>query len=1551
MKLTKGFNDHKINGTWRDAKNIVCRDSENPWTEPGFTNTSIGAKIIGNIPTDRGVILFTYNHPYLIVKEIKFDSTETTILNTRYLSIDSNQKIEGTFKYNYKNELIIIWWNGAETTSTKPCIFNVDNPYVSINSFTKELETSDHINKLYLLPEATTPNISLVKVVDGGNLKTGTYFVAVSFSLRDGSETDILNISNPIIVTSNSKVTVTREYDGCDSNKDSYKSFDIVFDGLDTRFDYVNVYIIYRKDGVLSYYYYNRYNIGIDGININDLSNKEEVSSDILIPTNYIEKFHTGVQLRDKLYIATAYESEDLGYQKYANNITIKAVRMDSTNEGKGISLNSIIDSYKNSTTIFFNKGFKTDEVYAFYIYLNLKNGKKSKLYHIPGRASRFIYGTLYSETELIRNLSSSIIGDSDKLLDINNDLRFFEVNDNLIPKNPDGTYDMAYWENKDEQYPYTDDFLVWKSNSPSGKVGDLRNKNVRHHKFPSALRILLDGEKLLKYESNPVLNTVTQTIKFSPRESWRRTDGAAWNVGEGMYYSKHYFNNVDFGTIKYMGYFDAYYYQANRTQDIVISGNYKVENENTVNEYFTYRIAKLKINEFQPDQYETLIYSAEEIQVDAYDEFSDTISTTSIHLEAGEKIVLAGYLTNEFIDFTTGDIEFEVTANLEDTSVFAYPMGIQVSGVYFPDEIKDQIVSWGIAYAVRNINNCTRLGQSLLIPSNMDYGSPDGNVSSNIRFHAFDNLLLTPSIKPSYIKNICKIKFKEDSTPIGSTTNVKYYDSLADSDINTNYGLLTGICGFREIFNTKYLKNNLSMPVDNTSKETCISMEIEDAITGLNSLEYILSDLCFLNRNLYFKWYEQEIARTGKEIDKNTTTATIFGGDTYISEYGMRIQDGTDIAYFRFACESICNIGLRQYGEEEGEKYFPKSWAATYKGSTAADDMGICDHVEYNLDFNVLNTLLPLSHFVPEIENVNYFPFRIYKTLAQGNEAVNENWRKFLANEYWEGIKTKGKINKLVTDSNNLYIQYENTLYVAKTKDELLTDNGIAVNLGQADILSSENPPVEIVHQDFGYIGNIDKDAILWTKYGYFVFDRESKKIFQYRGESPIEISSPIQFTLNRILKSSSYTRNKRIRYNIGNIDYDGTGAWLYENKILFTGDVDNIIFGFNNELDTLFITILKEEFEEIFVIDDNTIAGTITLQYNLGCLDGETFKIIHPNTGLEVTFVFKTSPDPGNPLEILIDETLNNTYNMSNTAFNLITGLYNQGILNDQYPEVISYNIFMLYLALIPGQVYEPTINSENNRFTLLNSTGYFKYYDYSETLSYYCKGNIWYSRHDWIAHGMISHKNVFYSLYNDYPNFKYYLRKHNFLKDAGKFSSGNNSASYIDVIFDENDYSKVIDSINWMTEAYNKTSELYVGNKTITHITVYTLDKISGELRSIGTPPVSTYLSNVALTITTESVDGNVKKDVNKYRFNKIWDLLRDKTIPIIDTDGEILDLSTLNPATQINNDDTLANNIYNDYFYVRFYIDNLQNSGDLICLRDVDIKTKVDGRIQE
>jgi hypothetical protein len=546
-------------GTYRDALNANLYVQKgaitNEYGTVGINTTIRIINLIGECVLEDGrIVLFS---KAIGTQETTLDTisivdpkanTHVPVYRTDDLNFQVENTIEATAKVGNNNDILVYFTDNYVDRQIEPntgiSYLNDYNPPRVFN-LTKQLEYINSINNpnygvLYGVEEYSVdkldlflstgdiPEFGAIKIEEGGGVVSGTYHLALAYVDDENNITNYMATSNAVhLVTAPEDSIPTELITGDPQGSQSNKSITwrVSFPQA-INYKYVQPVIIQRFGGgqnqESSEFAYSLQKIEIPApgasrsleITYTGLENVAQAGvSEVVIDRVRYESAKTLVQLDNKLFLSNLQSRGDLGYQRFANNITLEPVidRLGSfdpryysestltegynslsTNDdvydiqkftGVDSKLNSNVKKgYKDSNLSYKYKSFRRSEVYAFYISFVLKDGTESYAYHIPGRAS--LDSGRVPETASI----------SDILDDYQNLNEFEEFYPDALAYQVLDTHqivdsDMSYWENANETYPNTDDFDVWSVDNdgdPSNSGDSLRNENVRHHKFPS---------------------------------------------------------------------------------------------------------------------------------------------------------------------------------------------------------------------------------------------------------------------------------------------------------------------------------------------------------------------------------------------------------------------------------------------------------------------------------------------------------------------------------------------------------------------------------------------------------------------------------------------------------------------------------------------------------------------------------------------------------------------------------------------------------------------------------------------------------------------------------------------------------------------------------------------------------------------------------------------------------------------------------------------------------------------------------------------------------
>jgi len=1136
MKLNKGlFRDISLeeqpDGTWVGGKNLIFSNKYSELrNEPGFSKLIEGdenSKVIGIISTSTEFIIFkSLTTLDLINSEIGIyrDGEYITILIAN-LNFNINYPIFGESYYNYKGELIVLW----SDNHNKPKICNLDNLPIVISP-DKNIVDLEEIHKLDLFSSFKQPRFKLTDVIEsGGNLPSGAYYLTIQYELADNSYGNFLNISNPITIIQDSGSINFFTIGGCEDNLPTSKAIKIQITNLDDRYNKFRFGIIHKTIASTQCYVTNYYNIAqySNTYIIPSLSGLSTINlSDILVKSTYYDKINAITNIDNILWIANTQVTEELKYQKYANNIKINYV-YDTL-----VSLNGFKGSHKDAVMLFNKKGFMPGEVYAFYIRFVYKGGNKvTPAFHIPGRSANS--GDLDAGTTVAKSIYPNA--------------KHFHFEDTC---NDSGM--MSYWENINERYPNDPEFdgtKDYNDNIILDDARDLTGSPVKHHKFPSS-RYLNNNFGMLTSlagTSIPVNNALT-----SPK---------ILTIGNTQHHKKLVFDSFD--NINITGYNNNTKIQNDGDTSIVVTLNIQISGSatffvvgqhglvqipGTVN-FTIWKNDSESINSIAgtgPDG--TIPNTTYGIGTVVFNIVSMPGILPPITLEPGEylhfDLTAIASISNGITTLVVSPAS-TIIFNLNQASELAYDgtlagkvLGIRLDNIAIPDYIVKYCESFEILYAQRDNNNLTVLSQGMLSRSLQR----SSDIIKYDRYYDFDLTSLHKSFQATHIQFDGYIQ-----------------NNIYNEDTNNIEVLPSGSNKYAKIISSQHLLNNAKYEVvDNLYKEKSIHVDINPlhiptkvntstiynniTIHGVNN--QILTTLCVFKEDIYLNFSSQNLVNCG--VVQNIYNAGYFNnvkinsGDVTISLFGLTrhlkyrdVDNNYDnflMCYNLFPIYSVLNPGLRFKGLQINETFFPAFNFIQNKIGLGTSIIGrnlggndslweliqakfeydmIHEMPEYysnNLIYSTLNNIEPVIPYNYKSNFTDKFPYRIHKSVKQLEEAKTQNWRVFKPNEYYESISNRGEIVALSSDGSDLLILHRNSLLVARNITSLQISESVVSTLGNAELFNTR--PIEILYNGVGYVGCQSKFAVVRFKYGILIIDKFSKKIFIYNNLKVDEIS-----------------------------------------------------------------------------------------------------------------------------------------------------------------------------------------------------------------------------------------------------------------------------------------------------------------------------------------------------------------------------------------------------------------------------------------------------------
>lgn len=347
-----------------------------------------------------------------------------------------------------------------------------DLPYVTVpgdNVCENEPTTIIDCNKIKIQPNFTIPELSIVDVINGGELKAGTYQFAVQYCGVNGDAyTSYYSVTNPTPIADTHITTP-------DFNYPVGRSIVVNVSNLDTTgyYQYYNLAVIKTVNAITSVELVGTYFIDDPSRQITYTGQNQTsirlTIDDIFVKYPYYDIAQDLTAVQDVLVWDNLTSVDRINYQQIANQITLNW-------QTYKLPANENYADELNATNL---RGYLRDEVYAFEIVFLLRNGKQTDGFHIPGRTKNS--NDVFSD---VPSTNPDFIGEPDytsggvgysAYWKIYNTASVTGAADgfNIGNATPYQYGEFAYWEST-ELYPCNTE--VW---------GDLANTPIRHHKFP----------------------------------------------------------------------------------------------------------------------------------------------------------------------------------------------------------------------------------------------------------------------------------------------------------------------------------------------------------------------------------------------------------------------------------------------------------------------------------------------------------------------------------------------------------------------------------------------------------------------------------------------------------------------------------------------------------------------------------------------------------------------------------------------------------------------------------------------------------------------------------------------------------------------------------------------------------------------------------------------------------------------------------------------------------------------------------------------------------
>lgn len=402
---------------------------------------------------------FSIDHPIRVVYRIEACNLSiyfTDGLNPyRYLMFDYlNDNPDSTLTINYRFKVV---------TGLDP--ENCDVPIYS---------NDIDCNKLLLDPALEYPCISLIDVVQGGQLVAGMYQFVLSYADESGlTRTPYFPATNPIPIFTRQETVET--------NYVTDKAILLAIANIDFKsaYLYYNVAVIKTINEVTSFEFVGTYPISTTSITYTgtEKSRRDLTEGDIFAPKVYYSEADIVASSNNFLFFAGLTETDKLNVQRISNNV-------------KTYWQTAAIPEpvYRDPKYVTNFRSYLRDEVYALGLVLIYNTGEESVVGHIPGPSKAYFQSQYGINVDTVI-ANDDIIDDPSCADDPRNKMWQVYNTAQLIYTNPSPVVLGNCDDNRCYQYG---DFAYWESidtypNRPD-LYGDLCGQPIRHHKMPDSL-------------------------------------------------------------------------------------------------------------------------------------------------------------------------------------------------------------------------------------------------------------------------------------------------------------------------------------------------------------------------------------------------------------------------------------------------------------------------------------------------------------------------------------------------------------------------------------------------------------------------------------------------------------------------------------------------------------------------------------------------------------------------------------------------------------------------------------------------------------------------------------------------------------------------------------------------------------------------------------------------------------------------------------------------------------------------------------------------------
>jgi len=1049
----------------------------------------------------------------LLSSDGQYTSLIRDINFTTKLGFSLQYPFTGEYTKNYLNETIVT----LTDNNTKPLFINIDT-YIT----TPVVSGTFDLNRIYLFPDVDNVDTNITISDTGGNLDNGIYYLVYKYYTSDFALTNGLLPTRPISIyeatLGNTNISID-SVQGDLENKTTSKSITVDLFNVNTSFEGIKVYGVIKRQGIFTARELKDVKIS-NQVNLSftiDSSNGTEVDyKGLITPSITFSKVYKFTQVVKRLYAARPKINQFRDLQRVANKVRVKWVA--KKNFTRDSSYSPAKKDFNHDT-----KTFAPREVYAFYLVAELTDGTITEGFHIPALSH-------LTEAQII---SAGYRDASTEAADQSIVAKKFQVEDTATCTNSGSstgaTGEMGLWENQ-ETYP----------NLP--EYEDFAGKPIRHHRFPS---INFFREKVT--ETAPGSGIFRLPFNIVQGTAAAESIGVEWLPDLGIRVENV---NIPVEIRPFIKSWFIAYAKRNYNNSTVIGTS-------TIG--------------FQSTRYSDYPTGGQKYPVSWYSGFNNIIQ------DVGQSISIpyTPFLLNRTVapSSVSPDITNKALVRFQDFNLVKNTPDI--NPVFIANEL---FLRTNMVKTANNNSDGTNGKRAVLC-----FDFTGKAFSSNQKSLSTSNLpvpnFATSDFNPSPISTI----------PINTRLRkINTYNYLVQNSVTPEFNnswledtlVLDIDCtvdGSNNVLHKKTFPIGLTQDATNVYYPTRYEWKSQVDFTGIH--ETYLTTLLNLPNNVYNSMFEQELVITGErfyDVTNTTSGGSLYTGDCFngLSSYHTAGwgaipsanlttgSNGENFAGLRalwiHITPSPINLALRTSATVGPELQFYPKVPVTYVEHI--NTYTIQSNKQYNMDYSSVNDVRPVLPYNPFIRVVEENFYRINRTIVEQSESTDIGWRTWLANDYYEVPRNKGKITNIEGVDRNLIIQTENTSYITVGNEQLNIGNATAF-VGAGNIF--ERPAMEYLPSKEGSIGTLDRFSCILTAFGYISVDRK-------KGTVLLLTDSP-----------SLISRNGMARWLFENLDYNTT--IITANRTVVVPDNPYCGFGIHTGIDYEFnrLLITKKHYE----------------------------------------------------------------------------------------------------------------------------------------------------------------------------------------------------------------------------------------------------------------------------------------------------------------------------------------------------------------------------------